>query len=203
MGGELHQCLSCVVHFSNAHPPILPFTFQTVRQQAHAICFTSFRAGSNAVLAVKYAGADPHPSRGFSACPWKICVAAFASPLFVLFVRRRCGHRWEIFHLSHDVGISVPHASRASLMLWFHLMKKRTHTGRKIFSSYVGPLLMFATREQRGAAEGVTQKEHGNTGKYLVRARRSPPGSLCRPLLICAAFFISAPRPRAGMSSGH
>ena len=40
---------------------------------------------------VKYAGADPHPSRGFTACPWKICVAASASPLFVLFVRRRCG----------------------------------------------------------------------------------------------------------------
>ncbi len=45
-----------------------------------AKCFCSFRAGSNAVLAVKYAGADPHPSRSFTACPWKICVAASRLP---------------------------------------------------------------------------------------------------------------------------
>ena len=52
----------------------------------HAKWFCSFRAGSNAVLAVKYAGADPHPSRGFPACPWKICVAASRLPcLFSLY----------------------------------------------------------------------------------------------------------------------
>ena len=29
---------------------------------------------------VKYAGAGPHPSRGFPTCPWKICVAASRLP---------------------------------------------------------------------------------------------------------------------------
>ena len=34
----------------------------------------------------------------------------FASPLFVLFVRRRCGHRREIFLAAHGIGSFVPHA---------------------------------------------------------------------------------------------
>ena len=48
--------------------------------------FDSLCADTDAMLTVKYAGADPHTSRCFSACPWKICVAAFASPLFVTFI---------------------------------------------------------------------------------------------------------------------
>ncbi len=51
----------------------------------------------------------------------------FASPLFVVVVRRRCGGGQVISFLFHVVGIFVSHALRASLMLWFHLMKKRTH----------------------------------------------------------------------------
>ena len=42
--------------------------------------FCALRAVSNAVLTVKYAGAAPHPSRGFPACPWKFCVAASRLP---------------------------------------------------------------------------------------------------------------------------
>ena len=76
---------------------------------------------------VKYAGAAPHPSRIFPACPWKIWVAASASPLFVLFVRRRCGDRRVIYLSAHDGGIFVSHASRASLMLMFLFMTKRAH----------------------------------------------------------------------------
>ena len=76
---------------------------------------------------VKDVGADPHPSRGFTACPWKICVAAFASPLFVPSIHRRCRHRREIFHLYHFVESFVPHALRASLMLMFLFVTKRAH----------------------------------------------------------------------------
>ena len=114
-------------------------------------------------------------------------------------VRRRA----SVFLLTPVVGMFVPHASRASLVLYSYFKMKQPRIGRKIFSSYAGPLLMFATRGQSGAAEGATQKEHGNTGKRIARARRSPPGSSCGPLFICAAFFSPAPRPRAGMSSGH
>ena len=72
MGGELHQCSTVCL--------------QAVRRRHNTKCFCALRAGSNAVLAVKYAGAGPHPSRGFPACPWKICVAASRLPcLFCLY----------------------------------------------------------------------------------------------------------------------
>ena len=67
----------------------------------------------------------------------------------------------------------------------------------------MSPHFLLELREQRGAAEGAAQEECGNTGKRIARARRSPPGSSCGPLFICAAFFSLAPRPRAGMASGH
>ena len=66
MGGELHQCSTVCL--------------QAVRRRHNTKCFCALRAGSNAVLTVKYAGAGPHPSRSFPACPWKICVAASRLP---------------------------------------------------------------------------------------------------------------------------
>ncbi len=66
MGGELHQ--------------YSPVCLQAVRRRHISKCFCALRAMSNAMFAVKYAGADPHPSRGFPACPWKICVAASRLP---------------------------------------------------------------------------------------------------------------------------
>ena len=62
------------------------FVFRRRGFTHYAKWFCSFRAGSNAMLAVKYAEAGPHPSRGFPACPWKICVAASRLPcLFSLY----------------------------------------------------------------------------------------------------------------------
>ena len=51
----------------------------------------------------------------------------FASPLFVLFVRSRCGHKREIFLTAHWIENFASHASRASLVLMFLFMKKRAH----------------------------------------------------------------------------
>ena len=106
---------------------------------------------------VKYAGADSHTSRTFTACPWKICVAAFASPLFVAFIRKWCGRRRENFLSVHLVGIFVSHASRASLVLYFSFIIKRTYITMKNFLVVCGAASCFAIREQRGAAEGATQ----------------------------------------------
>ena len=66
MGGELHQ--------------FFPVRFYLMRTQAHFKMFRTLCADSNAMLTVKYAGAAPHPSRTFNACPWKVCVAASRLP---------------------------------------------------------------------------------------------------------------------------
>ena len=75
--------------------------------------------------------------------------------------------------------------------------------GTKNFLVVCGSASVFALREQRGAAVRRDAKPCGNTGKRSAWARRLSPGSSCGPLFICAAFLVSAPRPRAGMSSGH
>ena len=80
------------------------------------------------MLTVKYAGAGPHPSRGFTACPWKICVAAFASPLFVTFIRRWCGHRREIFLAAHGVE-NFMSPLRVSLVCFVCAQAVRTQAG--------------------------------------------------------------------------
>ena len=51
---------------------------------------------------VKYAGACPHPSRGFTACPWNFCVAASRLPcLFCLCaVGEKTGGRFSIYLIS-------------------------------------------------------------------------------------------------------
>lgn len=98
-----------------------------------AICFNSLRAVSDAMLTVKYAGADPHTSRHFTACPWKICVAAFASPLFVALVLTRCGRRPEIAFSITQLEILCCTLSRASIELLFHLMKQRAHIRQETF----------------------------------------------------------------------
>ena len=157
---------------------------------------------SNAALAVKYAGAGPHPSRGFPACPWKICVAASRLPcLFCLFAGGEeagewfpsCSCSWN-FCVARFVGIPCTDVS---------LHKEASPHRTKNFLVICGSASVFALREQRGAAEGATQKGHGNTDMRIARARRSSPGSSCGPLFIYAAFLVSAPRPRAGMSFGH
>ena len=188
MGGELHQCS--------------PVGFQAVRRRHNTKCFCALRAVSNAVLTVKYAGAGPHPSRGFPAYPWKICVAASCLPcLFCLFAGGEeagewfpfCSCSWN-FCVARFVGIPCAIVSLHE--------EAGPHTMKKGFV-VCEPASAFALREQRGAAEGATQNRAGipvlvshapGVRRRAVRAGR---------FLICAAFISPAPRPRAGMSSGH
>ena len=106
-----------------------------------AKCFCSLRADSNAARACEVCWCGPTYVERLLRMPVEDLCRRFASPLFVLFVRRRCGGGRVIFLLLHTVGIFVSHASRASLMLLFILTRKRTHMGRKILSSYMGLLL--------------------------------------------------------------
>ena len=166
MGGELHQCSTV--------------SFQAGRRRHNTKCFCALRAGSNAVLTVKYAGAGPHPSRSFPACPWKICVAASRLPcLFCLCAGG--ARRASVFLLAHVVGIFVSHASRASLVLSFLLIKKQTHIRRKTLSS-VGLLLCLryvskgeppkARRKKRTGIPVHASHEPG-VRRRAVRAGRS------------------------------
>ena len=151
---------------------------------------------------VKYAGAGPHPSGIFPACPWKICVAASRLPcLLCLYAGgANTGECFSFLSCSWNVCVArfacVPCADVS-----LH-DEEDPHT-IKMFIVVCGSASVFATREQRGAAVRYDAKPCGNTGTRLARARRSSPGSSCGPLFICAAFFVSAPRPRAGMASGH
>ncbi len=126
----------------------------------------------------------------------------FVSPLRVSLACNVCTQAVRIqtsaFLLAHLVGSFVSHASRASLVLWFLIMTKRARIGRKIFSSYVGLHFLLEPHQQRGAAEGATQNRAGipvhashapGVRRRAVRADR---------FLICAAFFLSAPRPAPG-----
>ncbi len=90
---------------------------------------------------VKYAGAAPHPSLYFPACPWKICVAASRLPcLLCLCADGAQSGKWFNFqHMTIEFWCRT--LSRASLMRFFLIMKKRTHIRRIPFSSYVGLLL--------------------------------------------------------------
>ena len=157
---------------------------------------------SKCFCALKYAGAGPHPSRGFPACPWKICVAASRLPcLFSLYAGGAntgecfpfCSFSWKFCAARFaciPCAVVSPHE------------EADPHT-MKVFLVVCGSASVFATREQREAAVRRDAKPCGNTGTHIARARRSSPGSSCGPLFICAAFFSPTPRPRAGMSSGH
>ena len=187
MGGELHQRSTV--------------RFQTVRRRHNTKCFCALRAMSNAMLAVKYAGAGPYPSRGFTACPWKICVAASRLPcLLCLYADgAMAGECFPFLSCSWNFCVR---ALRVPYPILFLHDKADPHT-TKTFLDIRGSASVFAIREQRGAAVRRDAKPRGNTAQRLVRARRSPPGSSCGPHFICAALLLSAPRPRAGMSSGH
>lgn len=48
--GKLHQCLACVVHFSNAHPLCLTFLVRRCGARHISKCFCTFCAGAGVAL---------------------------------------------------------------------------------------------------------------------------------------------------------
>ncbi len=99
---------------------------------------------------VKDAGADPHPSRIFPACPWKICVAASRLPcLFCLYAGGAvAGECFPSCSCSWKFCVHALHVPYTILSLQD---KADPHT-TKNFLVVCGSASVFATREQRGAA---------------------------------------------------
>ena len=140
---------------------------------------------SNAMLAVKYAGADPHPSRGFPACPWKICVAASRLPcLLCLYADGAMAGECFPFLFSHVVGIFVS-ALCSSLILFFLFMTKQTHIRRKPFSTYVGPLLCL-----RYVSKGEPPKARRKTVREYRQAHRTRPAFVAGQFVRAASIFV-------------
>ena len=131
----------------------------------------------------------------------------FVSPLRVSLVCFVCAQavrrRASAFLPAHLVVSFVSHAFACVPCAIVSPHKEADPHTTKNFIVVCGSASVFAIRKQRGAAVRRDAKPCGNTGTRLARARRSSPGSSCGPLFICAAFLVSAPRPRAGMSSGH
>ena len=183
MGGELHQCSTV--------------GFQAVRRRHISKRFCALRAGSNAARTCEVCWSGPTSFAKLHRMPVEDLCRRFASPLFVLFVRRRCGDGRAFFLAAHGVGIFVSHASRASLVLMFLLMTKRTHTRRESFLSYVGPHALLEPHQQRGAAEDATQNRAGipvlASHGPGVRRRAVRPG---RFPICCGLLLIRSPAPR-------
>ena len=148
-----------------------------------AKCFCSLRADSNAARAREVCWCGPTSFENLHRMPVEDLCRRFASPLFVMVVRRQCGGGRVLSFLLILLEFLCRTLSRAALVLWFHLMKKRTHIRRESFPSYVGPHFLLEQHQQRGAAVRRDTKPRGNTGTRLARARRSSPGSSCGPLL--------------------
>ena len=189
MGGELHKCS--------------PVGFQAGQRRHNTKCFCALRAGSNAARAREVCWSGPTYVESLLRMPVEDLCRRFASPLFVEVVRRRCGDGRAFFLAVHGVGSFVSHALACIPCADVSLYEEADpHTTRNILS-YVIPHFLLEPHQQRGAAVRRDAKPCGNTGTPLARARRSSPGSSYGPLLFCAAFFSPAPRPSAGMSSGH
>ena len=118
--------------------------------------------------------ASPH-ARGRFVSPLRVSLVCFVCSQAV---RRRASG----FLLAHVVGISVSHASWASLVLMFLFIKKRAHIGRKIFSSYVGPLLCLRyvskgeppkARRKKGTGIPICASHVPGVRRRAVRAGRS------------------------------
>ena len=151
---------------------------------------------------VKYAGAGPHTLRGFSACPWKICVAASRLPcLFCLCADGVVAGEW-FPSCSCSWNVCVARFACIPCAMVSHHDEAAQHTVRKLFIACGAAFFVGAT-SAKGSRRRRDAKPHGNTGRRIARARRPSPGSSCGPRFICAAFLSPAPRPRAGMSSGH
>ena len=148
----------------------------------HAKCFYSMCADSNAARACEVCWSGPTSFAKLHLMPVEDLCRRFASPLFVLFVRRRCGDRRVHSFLLILLEFLRRTLLRASLVLLSLFIKKRTHIRREGFPSYVGPLLCLRY-VGKGETRSGDAKPHENTGKHIARARRSSPGSSCGPLL--------------------
>ena len=110
-------------------------------------------------VCVKHAGAAPHPSRTFNACPWKICVAASRLPcLLCLYADGvMAGECFPFLSCSWNFCVRALRIPYTILSLHD---KAAPHT-TKTFLDVCGSASVFVIREQRGAAEGATQNRTG------------------------------------------
>ena len=148
---------------------------------------------SNAMFAVKYAGAAPHPSRGFTACPWKICVAASASPLFVLFVHRRCEDRQALFLTAHWIENFTSHAFACVPCAIVSLHEEAgPHTMKKGFVVCEPAFFVGAT-----SAKGSRRKARRKTVREYRYTPRTRPASVAGQFVRAALYLCGLPRIRS------
>ena len=108
MGGELHQCLLVSCIFQMHIPFASPFgsdgagagTFQKLSVHCARIQMRRVR--------VRYAGAGPHTSHTFPACPWKFCVAASRLPCLWRLYSRGSKTDGGFSFYSYCLGFRVP-----------------------------------------------------------------------------------------------
>ena len=114
----------------------------------------------------------------------------FVSPLRISLVCFICAQavrrRASAFLPAHLVVSFVSHASRASLVQCFLLIKKQTHIRRKTFSSYVGPLLCL-----RYVSKGEPPKARRKTVREYRQAHRTCPAFVTGH--VRAAFLFVRP----------
>ena len=110
-------------------------------------------------------------------------------------VRRRA----SALLFSHAVEIFVPHASRASLVLKFLFMKKRTHIRRESFSSYVGPLLCL-----QHVSKGEPPKARRKKSTGIPVYTSSVPGVRRRAVRAGRVLFVRpSSHPLPGQAPGY
>ena len=121
----------------------------------------------------------------------------FASPLFVGVVRRRCGDGRAFFLTAHWIENFVSHAFAYIPCAIVSLHEEADpHTTRKFFI-VCGSAVMFATREQRGAA---VRRDAKRAREYRYSSRTRPAliaGQFVRAALyLCGLLRIRSPAPR-------
>ena len=189
MGGELHQCSTV--------------GFQALRRRAHCQTFLCTSRGVKCGAYCEVCWSGPTSFARLHRMPVEDLCRRFRVSLVCFVCTQAVRRRARDFPFtSYGWNFCVARFACIPYAVIYPHEKADPHGTKNSLVVY-GSASVFATREQRGAAVRRDAKPCGNIGKRIAWARRSSPGSSCGPLFICAAFFSPAPRPRAGMSSGH